>query len=77
MLPGHLRRRSSPRSPSGSDAAYREEGDFRERLVAALTVFMELVVSEPAAARLAAVESLTLGAAGVAPSRTRPWKRSN
>ena len=28
---------------------------------------MELVVREPGAARLAAVESLTLGAAGVAP----------
>jgi AcrR family transcriptional regulator len=46
--------------------AYREDGDFRERLVAALRTFMEMVVSEPAAARLAVVESLTLGAAGVA-----------
>jgi AcrR family transcriptional regulator len=47
-------------------SAYREEGDFRERLVAALTVFMGLVVREPDAAKLAMVESLTLGAAGVA-----------
>ena len=47
-------------------AAYREqEGDFRERLTAALTVFMEIVVAEPAAATLTTVESLTLGAAGV------------
>jgi AcrR family transcriptional regulator len=48
-------------------AAYREGGDFREKLDAALTQLMDLVVSEPAAANLAAVESLTLGAAGVAP----------
>jgi AcrR family transcriptional regulator len=47
-------------------AAYREGGDFRERLVAALNVFMNLTVTEPDAAMLTAVESLTLGAAGVA-----------
>jgi AcrR family transcriptional regulator len=47
-------------------AAYRSGGDTRERLVASLTAFMSLAVEEPAAARLAAVESLTLGAAGVA-----------
>jgi AcrR family transcriptional regulator len=46
--------------------AYRTEDDFRERLVAALTVFMNLTVGEPEAATLATVESLTLGAAGVA-----------
>lgn len=46
--------------------AYREPADFRERLVAGLATFMDLVVEEPAAARLATVESLTLGAAGVA-----------
>jgi AcrR family transcriptional regulator len=46
--------------------AYREPEDFRERLVAGLAAFMDLAVEEPAAARLAAVESLTLGAAGVA-----------
>jgi AcrR family transcriptional regulator len=47
-------------------AAYRTDGDFRSRLVAALTAFMNLAVEEPAAAALAAVESLTLGTAGVA-----------
>ena len=46
-------------------AAYREPGDFREKLVRALDVFMSLVVNEPAAAALATVDSLTLGAAGV------------
>jgi AcrR family transcriptional regulator len=46
--------------------AYRAEGDFRERLVAGLAAFMNLAVEEPAAASLAAVESLTLGSAGVA-----------
>jgi AcrR family transcriptional regulator len=46
--------------------AYRTGGDFRERLVAGLAAFMSLAVEEPAAASLAAVESLTLGAAGVA-----------
>jgi AcrR family transcriptional regulator len=45
--------------------AYREPADFREKLVAGLAAFMNLAVEEPAAARLAAVESLTLGAAGV------------
>jgi AcrR family transcriptional regulator len=45
--------------------AYREPGDFREKLVAALGAFMETAAEEPAAAALAAVESLTLGAAGV------------
>lgn len=46
--------------------AWRTDGDFRERLVAALSAFMNLAVEEPNAAALAAVESLTLGAAGVA-----------
>jgi AcrR family transcriptional regulator len=46
--------------------AYRTDGDFRSRLVAALTAFMSLAVEEPAAASLTAVDSLTLGAAGVA-----------
>jgi AcrR family transcriptional regulator len=46
--------------------AFRKPGDFRQRLLAALTAFMELAVEEPAAASLAGVESLTLGAAGVA-----------
>jgi AcrR family transcriptional regulator len=47
-------------------AAFREPGDFRQRLLAGLTSFMDLAVEEPAAASLAGVESLTLGAAGVA-----------
>jgi AcrR family transcriptional regulator len=46
--------------------AYRSGGDFREQLVAGLAAFMNLAVEEPAAASLTAVESLTLGAAGVA-----------
>jgi AcrR family transcriptional regulator len=46
--------------------AYRSGGDFRERLLAGLNAFMDLAVEEPAAARLVAVDSLTLGAAGVA-----------
>ncbi len=46
--------------------AYRSGGDFRERLVAGLGAFMEVAAEEPAAASLAAVDSLTLGAAGVA-----------
>jgi AcrR family transcriptional regulator len=46
--------------------AYRSGGDFREKLVAGLATFMRLAEDEPAAASLAAVESLTLGAAGVA-----------
>ena len=45
--------------------AYRSGGDFRERLVAGLAAFMDLAVDEPAAASLVAVESLTLGTAGV------------
>lgn len=45
--------------------AYRSGGDFRERLVAGMAAFMNLAVEEPAAASLAAVESLTLGVAGV------------
>jgi AcrR family transcriptional regulator len=44
--------------------AYRLGGDFRERLVAGLTAFMNLAVEEPGAA-LTAVESVTLGAASV------------
>jgi AcrR family transcriptional regulator len=45
--------------------AYRSQRDFRERLVAALGAFMELVVEAPQAATLVGVESLTLGSAGV------------
>jgi AcrR family transcriptional regulator len=47
-------------------SAFREEGDFREKLTAAVTEFMRIAVSEPDATMLAMVESLTLGAAGVA-----------
>jgi len=46
--------------------AYRTGGDFRGQLAAGLAAFMNLAVDEPAAASLTAVESLTLGAAGVA-----------
>ena len=49
------------------EAAYRGGSDPRQRLVAGLAAFMEIVVEEPAAASLAAVESVTLGTAGVAP----------
>jgi AcrR family transcriptional regulator len=45
--------------------AYRGPTDFRERLLAALTVFMCLAVDEPAAVYLIAVDVLTLGVAGV------------
>lgn len=46
--------------------AYRSGGDFKERLTAGLATFMRLAEDEPAAASLVAVESLTLGAPGVA-----------
>ncbi len=47
------------------EAAYRSEGDYRQRLVAALSTFMSLVVNQPQAATLTTVETLTLGKAGV------------
>ena len=47
-------------------ATFREGGDFRERLTAALTTFLETAANEPAAASLVAIESLTLGGAAVA-----------
>lgn len=47
-------------------SAYRVSGDFRDRMAAGLSAFMNLVVEEQAAASLAVVESLTLGSAGVA-----------
>jgi AcrR family transcriptional regulator len=50
----------------GVGQAYRSGGDFRERLIAGLGAFMNLAEQEPAAASLVTVESLTLGAAGVA-----------
>ena len=45
--------------------AYRSGNDLSEQFLAGLTAFMKVTVDEPAAASLAAVESLTLGAAGV------------
>lgn len=51
-------------------AAYAEAtGDHRERLVAALSRYMELVADQPEAAMLSTVEVLTLGRAGLAPRR--------
>ena len=47
-------------------STFREGGDFRGRLTAGLTTFMETAAAEPAAASLVAIESLTLGRAGVA-----------
>ncbi len=44
--------------------AFRRPGDFRERLVAALGAFMDVVIDQPGAATFAVVESLSLGAAG-------------
>jgi AcrR family transcriptional regulator len=44
--------------------AFRRPGDFRQRLVAALTEFTDVVVEEPGAAHFAVVESLSLGATG-------------
>jgi AcrR family transcriptional regulator len=45
--------------------AYRSGNDLSEQLLAGLTAFVKMTVDEPAAASLAAVESLTLGVAGV------------
>ena len=46
--------------------AYRVGDSFREKQVSGLSTFMRMAAEEPAAASLAAVESLTLGTAGVA-----------
>lgn len=54
-------------------AAYDSRGEERERLVAALSRFMEIVVERPEATAFAIVDSLTLGAAGVA-HRERAWE---
>jgi AcrR family transcriptional regulator len=45
---------------------FREPGDFRRRLTRALGTFIEIAAAEPAAASLVAIDSLTLGEAGVA-----------
>lgn len=46
-------------------AAYRSRQGLRERLGAGLEAFVEIIASEPTAARLVLVDSLALGAAGV------------
>ena len=53
--------------------AYGVSGDERERLVAALRRFMEIVVERPEATALAIVDSLTLGSTGIA-HRERAWE---
>lgn len=53
--------------------AYDREGDLRDRLVAALGRFMEMVVERPEAAAFATVDSLTLGSAGIV-HRERSWE---
>jgi AcrR family transcriptional regulator len=45
--------------------AYRQEGNFEQRLRAGLEAFMDLVQEEPAAVNLVIAESLSLGARGV------------
>lgn len=47
------------------NAYFTASGDLRERMTAGLSAFMNLAVEAPAAASLAGVESLTLGAPGV------------
>jgi AcrR family transcriptional regulator len=54
--------------------AYDEEAEGeRERLVAALSRFMEIVVERPEDAAFAIIDSLTLGSAGIA-HRERAWE---
>lgn len=53
--------------------AYGVPGDERERLVAALSRFIEIVVERPEATALAIVDSLTLGSTGIA-HRERAWQ---
>ncbi len=50
--------------------AFRRPGDFRQRLVAALTEFVDVVVEEPGAAHFAVVESLSLGSVGATHRQT-------
>ncbi|MDQ2631073.1 MAG: TetR/AcrR family transcriptional regulator [Actinomycetota bacterium] len=54
-------------------AAYGTPGSLRERLVAGLGRFMELVVERPEAAAFATVESLTLGSESIT-HRHRSWE---
>jgi TetR/AcrR family transcriptional regulator len=53
--------------------AYASEGDERERLVAALSRFMEIVVARPEDAAFTIIDSLALGSAGIA-HRERAWE---
>jgi TetR/AcrR family transcriptional regulator len=53
--------------------AYAGEGEERERLVAALDCFMKIVVERPEEAAFAIIDSLALGAAGIA-HRERAWE---
>ncbi|HEY7255178.1 MAG TPA: TetR/AcrR family transcriptional regulator [Solirubrobacterales bacterium] len=46
--------------------AYQADGDFRQKLTAAVSCLMQIAVAEPQAAMLAAVESLSLGSVGIA-----------
>ena len=52
---------------------YSQPGEFRQRMVRTLKAFMDLVLEQPDAATLAAVDSLTLGSAGIA-RRERGWE---
>lgn len=54
-------------------AAYESDGEERERLVAALSRFMEIVVEKPQAMAFAIADSLTLGPVGVA-HREKAWE---
>ena len=49
--------------------AYRSKSDFRERLHAAFEAYVEFMIKEPAGTHLTLVDSLSLGAAGVARRR--------
>jgi TetR/AcrR family transcriptional regulator len=53
--------------------AYAGDGDERERLVAALDRFIEIVVERPESAAFAIIDSLALGSAGIA-HRERAWE---
>ena len=53
--------------------AYAGEGDERERLVATLSRFMDIVVERPEEAAFAIIDSLALGSAGIA-HREKAWE---
>ena len=54
------------RAAEQTQRAYRSQSGYRARLQAALTAFVDFVIAEPAASSLVLVDSLSLGAAGVA-----------